>query len=254
MFHTFRGVQGLAAAATIPAGIGIIGDVYTHPSPRKNKAFATFAAGNPLGFVVGCIMSGVVTQIFNWRATFYLMAIIYAAFTVVAWMVIPDDKEPIQWQSWKNLDIFGALVVTTAWILICASMTLAGTAPKGWKTPYILVFLVVGVVLLGIFIFWESKAPKPLMPLHIWNNSNFSLVGSAATIVRLNTDFLGQLMIIASFGFMNFMVTQFWLSLYFQELRHLSALMTAVWLIPQALTGVFVNVLSTTFDFSSRKC
>lgn len=36
--------------------------------------------------------------------------------------------------------------------------------------------LIVGVLLLVMFGFWERTYPYPLMPPHIWNDRNFTLV------------------------------------------------------------------------------
>lgn len=55
---------------------------------------------------------------------------------------------------------------------------LAGDAPQGWKTPYVIVLLVLGILLIGAFIYWQSVYSTPLMPLYVWRDRNFSLVSS----------------------------------------------------------------------------
>jgi hypothetical protein len=55
---------------------------------------------------------------------------------------------------------------------------LAGDAPDGWKTGYVLALLIVGVFLLAGFLYWQSIAQEPLMPLWMWKDRNFSLVSS----------------------------------------------------------------------------
>lgn len=54
--------------------------------------------------------------------------------------------------------------------------SIAGDAPKGWKTSYVIALLVLGVVLMACFIIWEAYCKFPLMPLHIWRDKNFALV------------------------------------------------------------------------------
>lgn len=68
----FGGLLGLWSAAAVPPAVGILGAAYEKPSSRKNKAFACFSAGNPVGFVFGCLLSGAAADLFNWRASFYL--------------------------------------------------------------------------------------------------------------------------------------------------------------------------------------
>jgi hypothetical protein len=36
--------------------------------------------------------------------------------------------------------------------------------------------LMLGVVLLGVFVYWETVHPNPLMPPHIWKDRNFTFV------------------------------------------------------------------------------
>ena len=51
-------MQGLAAAGAVPAALGILGANYG-PGKRKNKVFASFSAGNPIGAAFGLILGGV---------------------------------------------------------------------------------------------------------------------------------------------------------------------------------------------------
>lgn len=88
---TFNGLLGLASAAAVPPAAGTLGAAYGKPSKRKNYAFACFSAGNPLGFVFGSIASGIATRLFDWRASLWLLAIIYAAFTILALFTVPKD-------------------------------------------------------------------------------------------------------------------------------------------------------------------
>ena len=46
----------------------------------------------------------------------------------------------------------------------------------GWKTPYILVLLIVGVALIAAFIVWEIKYPYAMIDMNIWKDRDFSLV------------------------------------------------------------------------------
>jgi hypothetical protein len=40
----------------------------------------------------------------------------------------------------------------------------------------VIVLIIAGVILIGVFIFWQSIYKFPLMPLYIWRDRNFSLV------------------------------------------------------------------------------
>ncbi|KAI9740205.1 MAG: hypothetical protein M1834_004783 [Cirrosporium novae-zelandiae] len=225
-----NGVMGLLSASVVPPAIGSLGSIYPHPSRRKNAAFACFSAGNPVGFVVGSFTSGVCTQIFSWRASFYFLAIVYALLTIAAMVTVPKDDgnyEKFSMESVKKFDLVGTVLSLAGLALFSASLSLAGDAPEGWSTPYVIALLVVGFVLICAFVYWESIFEYPLMPLWIWKDRNFSLI-------------VGVLCM----GFAAFQPGQFWLSLYMQKGLNWSALSVAIHLLPQVVMGILVNIIA----------
>ncbi|OQN98188.1 hypothetical protein B0A48_15464 [Cryoendolithus antarcticus] len=224
------GVMGLFAAMAVPPAVGLLGAIYK-PSKRKNLAFACFSGGNPLGFVFGTIFSGVATSIFNWRASFYLLAIIFVLFSVIGWFTIPSDhadKQPLTWQTIRRFDFLGVLLTVGGIGMFSAALSLGDTAqPNGWKTGYVLALLIVGLFLMIAFVFWERYFPHALVPMDIWKDKNFSLS-------------LGILCL----GMMAFTPASFFIGLYFQEIWHKSALQVAVLILPMAIVGMIVNVIA----------
>lgn len=225
-----NGVLGLFSASAVPPAVGILGVIYEKPSKRKNAAFACFSAGNPLGFVFGTIFGGIATSLFGWRASFWLLAIIFLVFTGIAIFSVPKDftdKEPFTWETLKKFDVVGTALTVAGIGMFSAALSLGGTAPEGWKTPYVLALLIVGFCLIIAFIFWEMRFPWPLMPMNIWADRDFSLV-----------------MAILSLGFLSFTPAAFFVSLYFQDVWHMGALMVAVHLLPMAINGILVNIFA----------
>jgi MFS family permease len=96
------GVVGVCSAMVVPPAIGIMGAAYDRPSKRKNLAFSAFSAGNPLGFVVGSVVSGVATMVFNWRAAFVLIAILWAVFTLMVVWTVPKVEAYAPGQPFRD--------------------------------------------------------------------------------------------------------------------------------------------------------
>ncbi|KAJ5533236.1 hypothetical protein N7494_009788 [Penicillium frequentans] len=225
----FSGILGLFAAAVVPPAVGTLGAVYEKPSKRKNRAFACFSAGNPLGFVGGMIISGVASNEYNWRASFWALAVVYAIFTALTvWTVPPDGfaRTPISVEAFKKFDLLGTALVIVGFAFFSSSLSLAGDAPDGWKTGYVLALFIVGFFLLVAFLWWQSITATPLMPLWVWKDRNFAL-----------------LMAIFCLGFMGFSAVTFYLSLYLQNVKHLTALEITARLMPMVVSGVTVNVV-----------
>src|SRR4051794_37580985 len=74
-FDIFRALQGLAAAAMAPTALGILGVTFA-PGRTKDIAFGCFAAGAPLGAILGNIFGGVVGEFLDWRWVFWIFGII----------------------------------------------------------------------------------------------------------------------------------------------------------------------------------
>ena len=227
----FCGLMGLTCAAAVPPAIGILGAVYKKPSRRKNRAFACFSAGNPLGYVMGALSTGITTSITTWRASFWVLAVIYGIFTVLAFFTVPHDEEqtkaPFNMETLRKFDWLGTFLVVGGLIALTAALTLGSDAQDGWQTSYVVTLLVIGPVFLIIFVWWESYFSQPLMPLYVWKDRNFTLL---VTILCL--------------GFYGFANNAFWLALYWQRIKNANALQVAVYLLPQVIGGITVNVIA----------
>ena len=88
MLIVCRALQGLGAAAFLPASIMLLGKTY-RPGPRKNLVFALYGAFAPLGFFVGILFGGLAGQFLNWRWYFWLGTIILAVVCAMAALSVP---------------------------------------------------------------------------------------------------------------------------------------------------------------------
>ena len=76
---------------------------------------------------MGSVFSGVAANIFNWRASFYLLAMIYAVFFVAAIWTVPRTQlgqtQRLEWSVLKKFDLLGVLLSITGIALFCSSLT-----------------------------------------------------------------------------------------------------------------------------------
>ena len=56
VLNSCRAMQGLGAAACLPAGLNLLGRTY-RPGPRKNMVFSIYRAMAPLGFTGGVLIA-----------------------------------------------------------------------------------------------------------------------------------------------------------------------------------------------------
>jgi predicted MFS family arabinose efflux permease len=119
------GMLGLWSAGAVPPAVGALGAAYQYPSKRKNRAFACFAAGNPLGAVMGTIFSGIAAHLFSWRASFFLMAIMYLVFFVSSIFTTPKTQassEPLSWDVLEKFDLVGVFLSMAGLALFTSSL------------------------------------------------------------------------------------------------------------------------------------
>ncbi|CAK7244658.1 MAG: ferrioxamine B transporter [Sporothrix thermara] len=64
---------------------------------------------------------------------------------------------------WR-LDVVGIILMIAVFALILVPFTLAGGVHSQWQEAHIIAPLVVGIVCIPVFVFWEMRAPHPLVP------------------------------------------------------------------------------------------
>lgn len=122
----FRGLSGIALSLCLPSAVAIITRSFV--GQRRNFAFAAMGGGQPIGFTVGLVLGGVLTDSIGWRWGFYLSAIFDALIFAIAFWGLPtnidspaDGNGPadLSWRTkWMQLtndvDWIGALIASTS--------------------------------------------------------------------------------------------------------------------------------------------
>jgi predicted MFS family arabinose efflux permease len=123
----------------VPAAIGTLGAAYSQPSQRKNRAFACFSSGNPLGFGAGALLSGLVNRYMTWRASFWTLGVLYGVAAAFSWWTVPlednDGRRNLGWATLAQLDWLGAIVLITGLALLLSGITYDGPSVE---TPHTL--------------------------------------------------------------------------------------------------------------------
>ncbi|MER7157483.1 MFS transporter [Streptomyces lydicus] len=208
------GVGGLSALAQIVMAAMI--------SPRERGRYsgylgATFAVAT----VGGPLLGGVITDTswLGWRWCFY----VGVPFAVIALIVLQKTlKLPVVRREGVKVDWAGAFFISAAVSLLLVWVTLAGDKYDwmSWQTAA----MVGGAVVLGaIFVFVETKAKEPIIPLRLFRNKTITLASVASLFV----------------GIAMFSGTVFF-SQYFQLARGKSPTMSGVMTIPM-IGGLFIS-------------
>ncbi|MFF8552815.1 MFS transporter [Streptomyces sp. NPDC015501] len=208
------GVGGLSALAQIVMAAMIAPRERGRYSGYLGAVFAVATVGGPL-------LGGVITDTswMGWRWCFY----VGVPFAVIALIVLQKTlKLPVVKREGVKVDWSGAFFISAAVSLLLVWVTFAGDKYDwlSWQT-YV---MVAGSVLLGlIFVFIESRAAEPIIPLRLFRNRTITLASVASLFV----------------GIAMFAGTVFF-SQYFQLARGKSPTMSGVMTIPM-IAGLFLS-------------
>jgi EmrB/QacA subfamily drug resistance transporter len=212
MMVIMRAFQGLSAAFMAPTALSILLTTFEEGHER-NKALSIWGLVASGGAASGVFLGGVLTQFLGWEWCFFVnVPVGFLAIYGINKYIPAHAKESKN----KNLDIPGAILITLGLISLVYSLTLASEA--GWTDAGTLTWLGTSILLLSVFIFNETKASHPLVPLGIFKNRNLS--GGNLIMLPIVAGALGQF---------------FFLTLYIQNILQYSPVITGLSFLPVPL-------------------
>ncbi|MGD3110243.1 MFS transporter [Streptomyces sp. YGL11-2] len=166
MLVAARAGQGLSGALLAPAALSLLTTTFTDPGERA-KAFSVFGVIAGAGGAVGLLLGGVLTEYVNWRWCLYVnLGFALAAF--VGGAVVLTGTRRIT--ARPKLDLPGTVAVSAGVFSLVYGT--ANAELDGWSAPSAWGFLVAGTALLVVFLWWQSRAPQPLLPLRVLLDRN----------------------------------------------------------------------------------
>ena len=221
-----RAVQGLGAGGLMALTFVIIGDIV--PPRERGRYQGYFGAVWGLSSVAGPLLGGFFSDhhkilgVTGWRWIFYInLPFGIAALAITSAVLhIPKVKRE------HKIDYLGALLLVAAVVTTLLSVSIYGPQ-NGWTDSRTISYLVIGILLTVAFLYWESKAVEPILPLYLFKNHTFSL-----------TSILGAIIGAGMFGAIVM------LPLYMQVVKGYSATSAGLKLIPLMLGIVSTSIIS----------
>ena len=164
----FRGIQGIFGGVLFATVFTVIGDLF--PPDQRGKAQGLFGAVFGLSSIVGPTAGGFITDHWSWRWVFEvnIPVGIIAVAVVVAGLPYVRSKA-----SWRDIDFWGAFTLAAGVVPLLIAHTI--TRDHAWTSPEVMGLLALAVVMLVAFVFVESRVEHPIVPLHLFKNSTFSV-------------------------------------------------------------------------------
>jgi EmrB/QacA subfamily drug resistance transporter len=168
LVYVARILQGVATAVTAPAALALLTTSFPE-GPLRNKALGLNGALLSLGFAVGAVLGGVLTELLGWRFTFFLNVPVGLLVLVLAPALIKESSEPIR----QKLDVPGAVTISLA--LLSLVLGFSRAEARGWGSPQVWILLVAAAALLGFFWLIESRSPHPLAAVAVLKRPSVAL-------------------------------------------------------------------------------
>ncbi|MEV8396929.1 MDR family MFS transporter [Streptomyces niveus] len=217
----FRAIQGLGAGGLMVGVMAIIGDLI--PPRERGKYQGMMAGVMALAMIGGPLVGGTITDHLGWRWSFYINLPLGA---VALAMIVTVLHLPAVERTKSKVDYLGAALLTVGITSIVLVTTWGGTE-YAWSSAVIMELIAIGVVTLTAFVYVQTKAPEPILPLHIFRNRNFSLM----QVIGFLTGFV-------MFGAVLF------LPLYQQSVQGASATNSGLLLLPMLLSMMVVSLIA----------
>ncbi|HEX7197594.1 MAG TPA: MDR family MFS transporter [Candidatus Limnocylindria bacterium] len=183
----FRGIQGMGAGAIFPIALAVIGDLFT---PReRGKYQGLFGAVFALASILGPALGGFLTDTISWHWVFLVNLPLGLVALAVLWRLLPPIRHP---ESVRSIDYLGAAVFAAALVPFLLGLTNAQTGD--WNDPQVGGLILLGLALGGLFVWVESRAVQPILPLEIFRNR--TVAASIAATFLITFGFFGGVIFI----------------------------------------------------------
>jgi EmrB/QacA subfamily drug resistance transporter len=210
-----RAVQGVGAALLSPAALALV--TVTFPAGReRNVALGIWGALAAIGGTLGVVAGGVLIDSLGWEWIFFVNLPVAAIALLATPLVVGESRRE---QAGAGFDLAGAILGTAG--LSTLVFAVIRTEPSGWGSAEVLGLLGAAAILLGAFLYVESRSPDPLVPLRLFRIRGLGI--SAVALALNGAAFLGMFFLTA---------------IYLQQVHGDSALEAGVAFVPMGIAAI----------------
>ncbi|MFG1927098.1 MFS transporter [Cryptosporangium sp. NPDC048952] len=165
VFVGARVVQGIAGAAILAAGLGLVADAFP-PGPHRARAAATWGSMIGLGIAVGPLLAIAGGHVGGWQTFYWVAAVVGLVLAGAARAVLSESRAARA----RRIDLPGIVLLGAALVALLVGATNGRT---GWLRPATVLPIVLAVVLFGVFALRESRAREPMIDLTLFGRPPF---------------------------------------------------------------------------------
>lgn len=165
-----RLLQGIGAAALMPATMAVVRLVY--PPERQGFALGIWGAVGAVGFAMGPLIGGALTDLVGWRWVWWVTVIAGGGFALAALSILRGLPRPA---ARPRLDLAGTALLAAS--LFAFVLAVQQGSAWGWLSIPTLGMFTLSLMALGALVPLELRREDPVLHLRLLRNP--ALIGSA---------------------------------------------------------------------------
>jgi EmrB/QacA subfamily drug resistance transporter len=160
----FRGLQGVGAGVLMSMVFTTISSIF--PPANRGRIQGVFTSVFGFASIVGPLLGGYLTDALSWRWVFYVNLPLGLIALAVLWFGFPNIRPA---RTDRPIDVAGAISLVLGMVPLLLALSWGG-GEYSWTSPQIVGMLAFAAVMIGVFLWIESRAPEPIIPLSLFKN------------------------------------------------------------------------------------
>ena len=170
-----RALQGAGGALVLTLGLALLTGAF--PPERRGQAVGLYSAVTGIAVACGPLLGGLVVGGLDWHWIFWVNVPIGLLAVPLVLRFVPEVRVPD-----STLDVPGVVLLASGCLAFVWAMVRSAT--ESWDAPEVLAAAALGAVLVGAFVVWERRSPKPLIPAALLARRGF-VAGNVAAFLTL---------------------------------------------------------------------
>ncbi|MEJ6347982.1 MDR family MFS transporter [Holzapfeliella sp. He02] len=218
-----RFIQAIGTGGLMPFVQNIV--LVLYPPEKRGAALGTTGLVVAVAPAIGPTLSGLILAHYSWRMLFLVMTVLTAIIFITSLFTIKNITK----NEAEKIDFQSVVYSTIGFGLLLYGLSSLGTPTTIGSA---LIYISLGLVVVAIFAIRQKKIKNPLVNIDVFNNKQFSLTTLLTSLITISL-----------------LAVELVLPLYLQDIRHETALLTGLVLLPGSIVmGIMNPITGRIFD------
>ena len=161
-----RAVQGFGAALLVPGSLAIISNSFSEQ--ERGRAIGVWSGFSAITTGIGPVLGGWLIEHVSWRAVFFINVPLAFVVVLISLRHVAENSD----RETTRVDWLGAILAALG--LGALVYGLIESSQVGFNDRSVIMALAAGVVVLILFLFFESRLSQPMLPLTLFRSRTFA--------------------------------------------------------------------------------